>query len=256
MTLLSLYFLNFTLSDLIDILIVSFILYNILLFMRGTRSRSILLGLVVIAFLAILSHIFELSALGWLIDKFVTVWVIAFLIVFQPELRNFLVQIGQSPILRRFISQEESSTTISELLDASFALAHRFTGALIVMKREISLKSFIDTGKRLDAQLSSELLQTIFTPHSPLHDGAVIVSEEKVIAAGVTLPISSNPRYERYLGMRHRAAIGITEQSDAVAIIVSEETGQVSLAIKGTLKRNLSRPTTENYLKVLLSGQA
>ena len=256
MVLFRFHFLQFTLYDLIDIILVAIILYNILLFMRGTRARSILLGLFVLAFLALLSHWFELRTLAWLIDKFATVWVIAFLIVFQPELRDLLVRIGKSPILRRFVPKEESYSRISELLDAAFALAREFKGALIVIEREMSLKRFVETGKGLEARLSSELLQTIFTPHSPLHDGAVIISKGRVIAASVTLPMSSNPRYERFLGMRHRAAIGITEQTDAVAIIVSEETGHVSLAIRGELKRNLSKPTCENYLKVLLSGRA
>ncbi len=256
MSLFRFYFLEFTLFDLIDIILVAIILYNILLFMRGTRARSILLGLLVLAFLALLSHWFELRTLGWLIDKFATVWVIAFLIVFQPELRDLLVRMGQSPILRRFIPKEEAYSGISELLDAAFSLAREFKGSLIVIEREMSLKRFAETGRELEAKLSSELLQTIFTPHSPLHDGAVIVSRGRVIAAGVTLPLSSNPRYERFLGMRHRAAIGITEQTDAITIVVSEETGQVSLAIRGSLKRNLSKPTCENYLKVLLGGKS
>ncbi|MGB9561348.1 MAG: diadenylate cyclase, partial [bacterium] len=156
--------------------------------------------------------------------------------------------IGHSPLFAPFISGE-GEKIIPEIVDASFNLAQNRIGGLIVIEREIDLGRFKEVGKQIGAKVSSELIQTIFTPHSPLHDGAIIIRGDTILSAGAMLPLSINPRYERFLGTRHRAAIGVSEQTDALAIVISEETGQVSFAMDGNLRRNLSKETLENYLR-------
>lgn len=242
------HFLRFTFLDLVDVLLVSVVLYGILSMMKGTRAQRMIFGLIIILVIVILSQWFQLRTLNWLINKVATVWVIAFLIVFQPELRELLAKLGHSPIFSPFISRE-GEKVIPAIVDAAFNLAENRIGGLIVIEREVDLKRFRETGKSIGAKVSSELLQTIFTPHSPLHDGAIIIRGDTVLAAGAMLPLSINPRYERFLGTRHRAAIGISEQTDAIAVVVSEETGQVSFAVSGNLRRNLSRDTLETYLR-------
>ncbi len=242
------HFIRFTYVDLIDVLLVALVIYAFLLMMRGTKAQRMVFGLIVILGIVVLSQLFQMRTLSWLVNKVATVWVIAFLIVFQPELRELLARIGHSPLFAPFISGE-GEKIIPEIVDASFNLAQNRIGGLIVIEREIDLGRFKEVGKQIGAKVSSELIQTIFTPHSPLHDGAIIIRGDTILSAGAMLPLSINPRYERFLGTRHRAAIGVSEQTDALAIVISEETGQVSFAMDGNLRRNLSKETLENYLR-------
>jgi diadenylate cyclase len=232
-------FLSFRLIDLLDILIVGFIIYRLLALMRGTRAAQMVTGLVLIFIVAFISFWFQLEGLSWLFSNLATIGFIVLVIVFQPELRSMLAQMGHSRIFQYFIKVEERKS-LKEIVKAAIRLSELRYGGLVVIEQGIGLKNFIDTGKRLNAQLSAEMITTLFTPYTPLHDGAVIVIGEIIAAAACTLPLTQNQRYQKLYGMRHKAAIGITEISDSVAIIVSEETGQISLAHKGYLEKNIS----------------
>lgn len=234
--------------DVTDVLVVAFLFYHVFMLVRGTRAAQMFLGLVAILLLTVLAELAQLSALNWLLTSLKTVWVVAFLIIFQPELRKGLSQIGYSRIFHRLIRLEETSH-LSEIEHALISLRRRGLGAILVLERNTGLRAIAETGTLLDATLSAELLETIFTPPSPLHDGAVLIRGNQVVAAGCILPLSQNPNLDRSLGTRHRAAIGLSEETDALCIVVSEETRSISLAERGGLVRNLD-PTT---LKGILS---
>jgi len=205
------------------------------------------IGLFLLIIVSFIARWLNLNALNWIISSLKTVWVIAFVILFQPELRKALTQLGQNKILGFFIKVEESSI-VSEIVKACHQLTQKGLGALIVLERDVGLRNYIETGTPLDARVTSELLVTIFTPPSPLHDGAAIVEKNRVIAAGCILPLSQNPRLSKSLGTRHRAGLGLSEETDAIVIIVSEETGTISLAISGKLRRKLDINTLRNDL--------
>jgi diadenylate cyclase len=249
-----LYFLQFGLLDVFDIAIVAYIIYRFLLLMHGTRAISMMAGAGVILFLAFVSSWLEMESLRWLIARLATVWVIAFLIVFQPELRNILTQLGNAPIFRRIVGAS-SQRVVDNLMEVASVLSETKVGGLFILKRDVGLKGYEDSGKPINADVTPELLITIFTPHTPLHDGAVIIEGDKVIAAGCELPLTTNPRYQRTVGMRHRAGIGISEETDAVVVIISEETGNISLALRGHLRKNLSLDTLRKLLEITLKGR-
>lgn len=205
------------------------------------------IGLFLLIIVSFIARWLNLNALNWIISSLKTVWVIAFVILFQPELRKALTQLGQNRILGFFIKVEESSI-VSEIVKACHQLTQKGLGALIVLERDVGLRNYTETGTPLDARVTSELLVTIFTPPSPLHDGAAIVEKNRVIAAGCILPLSQNPRLSKSLGTRHRAGLGLSEETDAIVIIVSEETGTISLAISGKLRRKLDINTLRNDL--------
>jgi len=233
-------FLSVRLIDLIDILIVSFIFYRLLALMKGTRAAQMVTGIMLLFIVAFISFWFQLEGLSWLFKNLATIGFIVLVIVFQPELRAMLAQMGHSKIFQYFIKVEERQS-LKEISQAVIRLSEMRYGGLIVIEKGIGLKNFVETGKMLNAQLSQETLVTLFTPYTPLHDGAVIITGEIITAAACTLPMSQNQRYQKIYGMRHKAGIGITEVSDAVAIIVSEETGTISLAFKGVLERDINR---------------
>jgi diadenylate cyclase len=234
--------------DVVDILIVAFLFYHVFLLVRGTRAAQMFLGLVGILVLTALAEFARLSALNWLLTSLRTVWVVAFLIIFQPELRKGLSQVGNSWLFRRLVRFEETSR-LGEIEDALINLSRKGLGAILVLERNTGLRAFAETGTTLDAALSAELIETIFTPPSPLHDGAVIIRGNQIVAAGCILPLSQNPNWERSLGTRHRAAVGLSEETDALCLIVSEETRSISIAERGNLIRNID-PTS---LKGILS---
>lgn len=234
--------------EIADILIVAFLFYHLFLLVRGTRAAQMFLGLVVLLFLSALADLLHLTALNWLLTSLRTVWVVGFLILFQPELRKGLSQIGYTGLFRRLLHLQETSH-LSEIEDALAFLSRRGLGAILVIERNDSLRSYAETGTLLEANLSAELLETIFTPPSPLHDGAVIVRGNVIVSAGCILPLSQTPSLDRTLGTRHRAVIGISEETDALAIAVSEETRQISIADGGRMVRNID-PTS---LKGILS---
>lgn len=239
----------------VDILIVTYVIYKLIILLRGTRALQLFKGIMVIVAAMLLSSYLQLRTLQWLMDKAFTYGVLAILIIFQPELRRALEQIGRGKLFAR--SANPDSVVMSKLIDdiviATFYMAKRRIGALIVMERETGLTDYIETGIPLESKNSSQLLINIFIPNTPLHDGAVILRKERVMAAACYLPLSENPTISKELGTRHRAAIGISEVSDGMALVVSEETGQVSIAINGEIRRDLSEDGLREFLQERLT---
>jgi diadenylate cyclase len=240
-------FIKMGLKDIVDILIVSFIIYQILKLTKGTRSAEIIIGLTLIIVVAFFSYWFQLEGLTWLFSNLATVGFIVLVIVFQPELRGALAHIGQNRVFRMFVSLEQKKT-LEEVSRAAVRLAELNYGGLIVIERRTGLRNFAETGKMLNSELSSELLITLFTPYTPLHDGAVIVSGEYIVAAATSLPLTDNLRYRKLFGMRHKAAIGVSEVSDAVVVVVSEETSNLSIAFNGVLDANIKKSEFKDRL--------
>lgn len=228
-------FLTVTIVDVVDILLVTFIFYRIYRGMRGTVAAQIFIGLVVIVILAFFVQAFNLKAMGWILRTLSDILVIAFIIIFQPEIRRLLSTIARNRLVRMFLRLNVDES-IEEITAAALEMSKKKIGALIIIARGTGMKSFTESGVDLHAQISRSLLLSIFNPRSPLHDGAVIVNDRTIEAARCTLPLSPVLRVEeRALGTRHRAGLGVTEQTDAVAVIVSEETGSVSIAENGDL---------------------
>lgn len=247
MELFSFGFIKFRFIDLLDILIVAYIIYKLLMLMKGTRSAQMITGLFLVLSLAFIAFWFRLEALMMLFTSFATVGIIVIVVLFHPEIRGMLAQMGHSRVFRMLVKYE-GTKTIEEVARASIRLAELKYGGLLVVERSVGLKNFIETGKILNAQLSAEVITTLFTPYTPLHDGAVIISSEFISAAACTLPLTKNPRYRKLYGMRHKAAIGVTEESDAIVVVVSEETGEISLAYQGMLYRDIDRSDLRDTL--------
>ncbi len=222
----------------IDILLVAALFYRMLTLGRGTRSAQMFVGLVVIVLIGFVAKHFDLIAVSWIVESLKTVWLIVFVILFQPELRHALAQFGRTRYVRTFL-RGDAFGVLGEVVRAAESLAQRRHGALIVMERNVGLRNFVETGTRIDAKVSAELLVTLFSPGSPLHDGAAILREDVVIAASCILPLSSNPLSAISLGTRHRAALGLSEETDAAIIVVSEQTGAISVAYRGVLYSRL-----------------
>jgi len=233
---------DISISDIIDILIVSYVIYKVMLLVRGTRAVQLLKGIFVVVITWALSLWFNLTTLQWLMNQMMTIGVLALIIIFQPELRRALEQLGRGKLFTRGSAEEDPdfSKRIGEVIKSVNYFSKRKIGALIVFERETGLNDYIESGIPLGSHITSELLINIFTPKAPLHDGAIIIQNDKVTAAGCYLPLSENPFISKELGTRHRAAIGVSEVSDAVAVVVSEETGQVSLAINGQIVRDIN----------------
>ncbi len=239
---------NHWVLDVLDISIVTVIFYKLYMFIRSTRAVSMFLGLLLIIGGGLVAEFLGLHGLSWIMSSLKTIWLIGFLVVFQPELRRALSVLGQNPILRPFISRHEAGEAIDVIVSAVFHLSERRAGALVVILGHAGMKGVIETGTPLQARTSEELLETIFTPKSPLHDGAVIVQGNQIIAAGCILPLTQNPQLSKTLGTRHRAANGITEEADCLVLVVSEETGIVSAAKNGKLTRGLTRESLRDAL--------
>ena len=240
-----------TWTDVCDILIVSFIFYRILLFIKGTRSAQIIIGLIFIFILYQLSNTFGLLTLNWLLNNFLQSIIIIIVILFQQDIRVALSRFGKN-ILVKSSETVTDIGVIDEIVKACVSMSFKKIGALILIPRETGLKNLIEIGHEIDAIVSKELLETIFIPSTPLHDGAVLIEEGRIKAAGCFLPLSTNPDISKELGTRHRAAIGITEESDAVTIVVSEETGNISVAVNGKLTRNLDSDSLKRVLRNLI----
>lgn len=226
----------------LDILVVTVIIYQLLMLIKRTRAVQLLRGIAVLLVFSLLAGYLRLSTISWLLDKLWQVFLFAIPIVFQPELRRTLEQIGRGKFFVRHPTQLGSEgilKTIEELVRCTQVLSKNRIGALIVIERQTGVQEFIETGIKIDGVVSSEFLVNVFIPNTPLHDGAVIVRGDRVAAAGCFLPLSENPNIQKELGTRHRAALGLTEVSDAVAIIVSEETGAISVGLDGNLNRFL-----------------
>jgi diadenylate cyclase len=222
----------------LDILLVAALIYQVLTMIRGTRAAPMLAGVAVVAFAFYLARIGELTTLSWVVNHVLPYVVFALIVVFQSEIRHVLADVGRRLSFMRGSAAEGDS--YDDIVLAANLFSQHQTGALIVIEREIGLRTHVESGVPLDARLSYDLLATIFRPSAPLHDGAVIVQKDRIAAAACFLPLSMNPMLSTQLGTRHRAGIGITEETDAIAVIVSEETGSISLAIGGQIERDLT----------------
>jgi diadenylate cyclase len=242
-------FLPFTFLDLIDIILVSLIIYKLYTIIRGTIAAQIFIGLVIIFLLSFVAQAASFRAVGWLLKLVTDIWVIAFIILFQPEIRRLLVILGKNPLFNAFVKSDEESVA-DIIAEAAFELAQHQHGALMVYLKSTGLRSVIESGEVINANLSKNVLRSIFFPRSPLHDGAVIINNNNVEAARCTLPLTELTSFDgRDLGMRHRAGIGITEDADVISIIVSEETGSISIAEKGQLISGLSKESLRKHLQ-------
>lgn len=238
--------------DIIDIAIMSFIIYKLLSFVRRTSSAGVVKGIILLLAIMWLSSALHLHVLNYLLGKTMELGVVVLIVIFQPEIRKFLSQLGSRRIVEFFSrkpNERSIETAITHTVAACTDMARTKTGALIAFQRDISLEEYTKTGTPMDAAPSVELLKNIFFPNTPLHDGAVIIEDGRILAAGCMLPMSTNVNLSRDLGMRHRAGIGLSERSDAVVVIVSEETGTISVAVDGMLKRHLAAETFEKLLR-------
>lgn len=234
----------------VEITILAFVLYWIYMYLRGTHGARILIGLgLVFLTLTLVSQLLNLEVIGWLLRSISVFLAIALVVIFQPELRRALTELGSHHF---FTSSFEERETIEEITDTVFELASKGFGALIAIEREISLKQFVETGVGIDADLSKELVLTIFHPKTVLHDGGMVVHNDRIVAAASIFPLTQREDLDRNLGLRHRAGLGLSEESDAVAIVVSEETGQVSICHSGLIERNLTVERFRRRLSQLL----
>jgi diadenylate cyclase len=243
-------------KDLLEILIVAFVFYRVLRLLAGTRAIQMLLGLFSLVAFYLLAHLLSLTLLEYLLEGIFKFGVFALLIVFQPELRSALAHLGQSRLLRIF-SRLEDREVAEEIAEAAEELSRNKVGAIIAIEREVGLGEYAESGTPLRAHVSAPLLLNLFTPYSPLHDGAVIIRGDEIVAAGAILPLTQFPVTDRQLGTRHRAALGLSEETDALVVVVSEETGAISLAHRGQLLRPLDPETLRGYLsgRVPLPGR-
>lgn len=244
---------NITLIDIIDISIITFVIYKVAIWLRNTRARSLFKGILVVLIIYGLSFFLGLRAIYWLTDSFFNIGIIAMLIVFQPELRKMLEEIGRGkfgPKLMESDEETQNQNTISEIVKAVEYMAKEKTGVLIIMERENSLNDIEKTGILLDANITSQLLISLFDHHTPLHDGAVLIKNNRIAAASCILPLTEN-EIGKDLGTRHRAAVGVSEANDSLSIIVSEETGNISIAHKGNLTKGING---EKLAKVILGS--
>jgi diadenylate cyclase len=233
-------FIRFRLVDALDILLVALLAYYFLRFLKGTRAIRMLYGLFFLVAVSFIARWFDFKALGLIVNSLTTVWIVAFVIIFQPEIRNILSRFGRYRPLRFLLKQGADAAAIDEIVDAAAQMKDHKTGALMVIERDIGLRDFIETGTRIEARVSASLIVSLFTPPAPLHDGAVIITGGQVMAAGCTLPLSDERYVESALGMRHRAGLGIATVTDAIAVIVSETTGKISFASRGKLLSGLT----------------
>ncbi len=252
-------------TDIVEIIIIAFVLYQVMVWVKNTRAWMLFKGIIVILIFLLIAALFQMNTILWLSGKVVNIAAIALVIIFQPELRNALERLGRKNFLTAFFSFDFqkanavrfSEKTINEIVKACYEMGKVKTGALIVVERDVMLNEYIRTGIALDSLVSSQLLINIFEHNTPLHDGAIIVRGDRIVSATCYLPLSDNMELSKELGTRHRAAVGISEVSDSMTIVVSEETGAVSLAVEGTLYRNVDADFLKSKLKFAakLSGE-
>lgn len=245
---------KFTWMTVLDVFIVSALIYQILLLIRGTRAVQMALGLGFLVVFFYLSRWLHLETVQWILTNILPYFVFGIIVLFAAEIRRALANIGKNRLIRKF-SQDPLRESYDEIVLAATTLSSQRIGGLIVIERDIGLKNYIESGVAVDAALSYDLLVTIFSPGAPLHDGAVIVQKDRITAAACFLPLTVNPRLSKELGTRHRAAIGVTEESDAVVIVVSEETGIISIVVGGKIERNLDGDSLSQRLVFVLEGK-
>jgi uncharacterized protein (TIGR00159 family) len=243
---------NFRVADVIDIAIIAFVIYRIIDLIRGTRAVQMLIGLVVVFLTFLSSRYFDLYTLNWILDNFLSSILLVIVVIFQDDIRRALTQFGTRP----FFGSEPGiqGQDLEEIVRAAVALASKRIGALIALQREVGLNEFVEVGTRLDARVSKELIISIFIPPAPIHDGAVIIHKGRIIAAGCFLPLTTNPHVSKTLGTRHRAAIGLTEETDAIVIVISEEEGAISMVREGRITRDVDAGTLRSSLQRLLNA--
>ncbi len=242
---------QFELRHVVDVLLVAYVLYRILILIQGTRAVRVVVGLVLVFVAYTLANLLQLSTVVWLLSNVFTYIVLAVIVLFQSELRRGLAHLGRTAALRG-LTTAIPTEPFDDIVSAATAMAAERRGAIIVFERAVGLQNYIDQGITLDAKISFDLLFSIFHPATSLHDGAVIVRGDRAAAASCFLPLTSNPRLSRGLGSRHRAAIGISEETDAVAVVVSEESGSLSLAVSGKITRRLDAASLSRRLRQLL----
>lgn len=241
-------------QDTVDIALVYYLFYRLLLIIKGTRAFQMLLGIGLIVIALIASRTLEFYTLDWLIYSFWSQVVIAVVILFQPEIRRALAQMGERRFFRS-LSPVESSKFIEEIVKASVSMANKRIGALIVLERETDLATIVEMGTELDARVSKEVLTSIFLPYSPIHDGAAIIRNGRIVSAGCFLPLTLSTTVAKTLGTRHRAAVGLTEETDAVVVVVSEETGEISVVRHGQIEQDLDAPKLRKIISDLFVRQ-
>ena len=244
-----------TIKTIIEITILWVVFYRILTFFEGTRAFQVLKGLLYLMFAFLISQYFGLDTLNWLLTKFFAISIIAFLIIFQPELRQGLARLGQQHLFSITLEESEMIVVLEEIATAISKLARNKTGCIIAIERESKLKTHIESGILIDSKISSELIQSIFVYSSPIHDGGVVIRGDRIIAASCLFPLSDNPNIGAIVGTRHRAALGLTEQTDAVVVLVSEETGGITVAVDGRFISIADRDQLFNTLKDILIKQ-
>ena len=246
------YILTMTIGDIVDILVVAFLIYRAIWFIRRTNSVNLAKGIFLVLIVWALSELFGLSLINFIIRKLVNLGIIALVILFQPELRRVLERVGSGFTSSRGENSSEVDSAVVHVVLACGDMSESKTGALIIFERNVLLNEIMSTGTVVNADVTAELIKNIFFNKAPLHDGALVIREGRIAAAGCVLPLTKSTNLSKDLGMRHRAGIGLSEQSDAVVIIVSEETGAISVAVDGMLKRHLSAGTLERLLRSLL----
>ena len=242
---------NMQLKDVIDILIVSYIFYNLYLLIKETRADQLMKGILVLLAITRIAEILELQLLSWLLTHTIQAGMFALLIVFQPELRRILEYLGQTKFLSTNITNSNTNNDnfILELAEGMMSLSRQKIGALVILERKTGINEIIQTGTKIDGEVTRQLLINIFIPNTPLHDGAVVVRKNRIVAAGCFLPLTENKFLNQELGTRHRAALGISERSDCISLVVSEETGHISIAQNGKLYKDLKEDTLKSLLK-------
>ena len=240
-------------QDALDIGIIAFVVYRLIHMVRGTRAMQMIIGLVVVLLGYLTSQMLGLFTLTWMLDNFLGSIILVIIVIFQSDIRRALTQVGTAPLFGG-TDRIERGQVLEEVAKAVVALASRRVGALIVLEREVGLNEYIEVGTRLDARVTRELVESVFMPHSPMHDGALVIQKGRATAARCFLPLSVDPNLSRALGTRHRAAVGLTEETDAVAIVISEEQGSISLVAEGKVTQDLDGPQMRSSLERLFGS--
>jgi len=245
------FFPQMTVRDIVDILIVAFLIYRVLVYLSKTRAIQILFGIMTIILISVVSKLLNLYTLSFLVNSVLTIGIFAIIVIFQPEIRKLLARLGEGQ-LGVFSKNYEAQRVVDEVTRAAVTMGEDRIGGLIVFERKVRTDAYTEAGTVIDAKVSKELLVTIFWPGTPLHDGAVIIKEDRIRKAGVFLPITLNTSLPQTVGTRHRAAIGITEETDCIAVVISEETGKISIAYHGKLIKNIEPQRLKRVLLSLL----
>lgn len=240
-------------QDGVDIGIITFLVYRLLQILRGSRAMQMVIGLTIILVVYVSARTLGLFTLNWILDNFLGSIILVIIVIFQSDIRRALTQVGTAPLFGATERvQQRRGNVREEVVQAVFALAQKRIGALVVIERDVGLNEYMEIGTRLDARVSRELLETVFLPHSPIHDGALVIQRGRVTAVRCLLPLSTNPHVKETWGTRHRAAIGVTEETDAVAIVVSEEEGTVALVVGGNVRENMDGARLRAALRELV----